>query len=158
MINWIKKFYKNDLSEEEREQKKRIQTYSKNVYNSIADLTKFSPIDFERNALEITNHLMSHKGAIVTFKNMDSKGYHRLLDFISGAIYCLGGNIDKLGEKLFLITPASWNYSDSSENNSSTKSKPTFYSKRSLEGGTENTESSYKELQNDGQELIDDSL
>lgn len=108
----IKKIFKSDLSKEQKEHKKRIKGYSKQAYNIRTNITRFRPLGFEKSALQIANHLMTHKGAIVDFSAMTSDEYQRLIDFISGAVYCLGGSIDKLGDKLYLITPSSVNVKD----------------------------------------------
>lgn len=108
----IKKMFKNDLSKEQKEHRKRIKHYSRSAYSIKANITRFRPTEFEKWALQITNHLMVHKGAVVDFAAMTSDEYQRLIDFISGAVYCLGGSIDKLGDKLYLITPSSVNVKD----------------------------------------------
>ena len=62
----------------------------------------FAPTS-EQQVQDIVDSLKSGKDAIVDLKNLDAKEYTRALDFLSGAIYALGGRIKKLSDKTFLF-------------------------------------------------------
>lgn len=63
-----------------------------------------SPSSFE-NAREITDHLKAKKPVIVNLENVDNTIAKRIIDFLSGAVYALDGNIQKIADRIFLIAP-----------------------------------------------------
>lgn len=65
------------------------------------------------DAQEIANSLKSKKPVVVNFENTESETAKRIIDFISGTTYALGGEIKKLGRSVFLCAPSNVNVSDS---------------------------------------------
>lgn len=47
----------------------------------------------------------SRRAVIMSLENADSETARRLLDFLSGAVYGIGGNIRKFSERSYIITP-----------------------------------------------------
>ena len=62
------------------------------------------PESFEE-AREITNHLKNRKPVIVNLEAIDKNVARRVIDFLSGAIYALDGDIQKISNSIFLIAP-----------------------------------------------------
>ncbi|ACL69679.1 cell division protein SepF [Halothermothrix orenii] len=53
----------------------------------------------------IVDDLKNRKPVVINLEDVDLETARRIVDFISGAIYGLDGNIKKVGEAVFLITP-----------------------------------------------------
>ncbi|WP_123043561.1 cell division protein SepF [Cohnella candidum] len=58
-------------------------------------------------AQEIADHLKSRRSCVVNLQRIRREQAIRIVDFLSGTVYALGGNISKLGPDIFLCTPDS---------------------------------------------------
>jgi cell division inhibitor SepF len=58
-------------------------------------------------AQEIADQLKSRRAVIVNLQRVRRDQAIRIVDFLSGTVYALGGNISKLGPDIFLCTPDS---------------------------------------------------
>lgn len=56
-------------------------------------------------AQEIADHLRSRRAVIVNLQRVRTDLAVRIVDFLSGTVYALNGNISKLGPNIFLCTP-----------------------------------------------------
>lgn len=56
---------------------------------------------------ELCDHLKSNKPVIMNVEGVDTPLAQRMVDFLSGAVYCLDGDIQKISSGIFLATPAS---------------------------------------------------
>ena len=63
-----------------------------------------TPVSFE-NAREIADHLKAKKPVVINLENVDIPIAKRIIDFLSGAVYALDGNIQKIADRIFLIAP-----------------------------------------------------
>lgn len=70
------------------------------------EIKSFRPNTYEA-VTEIADHLLRNQTAIVDLKVIDPSRFYRALDFISGVCYAEHGNIEKVGDKLYLVTPKS---------------------------------------------------
>lgn len=64
-----------------------------------------SPSTYEDVQLLI-DHLKMHEQVIVDFSTVNQTSVYRILDFMSGAIYALGGSIQQITNNIFLFAPA----------------------------------------------------
>ncbi len=62
------------------------------------------PETFEE-AREIAENLKSNKPVIVNLEKLEKEQARRMVDFVSGASYALGGDIQKISNMIFLVTP-----------------------------------------------------
>ncbi len=62
------------------------------------------PESFEE-ARDITNHLKAKKPVVVNLECIDKNVARRVIDFLSGAVYALDGDIQKVSNGIFLIAP-----------------------------------------------------
>ncbi|MGB9780855.1 cell division protein SepF [Caldanaerobacter sp.] len=62
------------------------------------------PEKFEQ-VLFICNELKSKKPVIVDLQKMDKSEAQRVVDFLSGAVYALNGEITKISGYIFLVAP-----------------------------------------------------
>lgn len=63
-----------------------------------------APIEFA-DAQEIADRFRGGQPVIVNLGNAHRELAHRMIDFCSGVAYALGGSMDKVADKVFLMTP-----------------------------------------------------
>ncbi|MGW8957171.1 cell division protein SepF [Paenibacillus sp. NPDC055715] len=56
-------------------------------------------------AQEIADHIRSHRSVVVNLQRIRKDQALRIIDFLSGTVYALGGGISKVGNNIFLCTP-----------------------------------------------------
>lgn len=67
-------------------------------------LVVMQPETFD-DARDIANHLKSKKPVVMNLESVDRDVARRIVDFLSGAVYALDGNIQKVSNGIFLIAP-----------------------------------------------------
>ena len=69
----------------------------------------------------IADHLKSRNSVVVNLKRVTSDQAKRIIDFLSGCIYAIGGTMQKIGVGIYLCTPKNVNVqgkiSDENEKN-----------------------------------------
>jgi cell division inhibitor SepF len=58
---------------------------------------------------QIADHLKSRNTVVVNLKRVTSDQAKRIVDFLSGTIYAIGGDLQKIGGGIFLCTPKNVN-------------------------------------------------
>jgi cell division inhibitor SepF len=56
-------------------------------------------------AQEIADHLKSRRSCIVNLQRIERDQAKRIVDFLSGTVYAIGGDIQRVGVNIFLCTP-----------------------------------------------------
>ncbi|UOQ93095.1 cell division protein SepF [Halobacillus shinanisalinarum] len=56
-------------------------------------------------AQEIADQLVNRKAVVINLQRVDHAQAKRIVDFLSGTVYAIGGDIQKLGSQTFLCTP-----------------------------------------------------
>ena len=76
-------------------------------------------------AQQIADYLKEQNQVVVNFKRVTSDVSKRIMDFLSGTIYAIKGNIQKIGSGIFLCTPNNINVQGkiTDENEKDTKDK-----------------------------------
>jgi cell division inhibitor SepF len=54
---------------------------------------------------EIADHLKNRKAVVINLQRISHDQAKRIVDFLSGTVYAIGGDIQKLGVNIFLCTP-----------------------------------------------------
>ncbi|MDQ0253803.1 cell division inhibitor SepF [Evansella vedderi] len=54
---------------------------------------------------DIADHLKNRKCVVINLQRLPNEQAKRVVDFISGTVYAIGGDIQKLGSNIFLTTP-----------------------------------------------------
>ena len=57
------------------------------------------------DAKDIADHLKSKKPIVINLENLEKDVSRRVVDFLSGAVYGVDGNIQKVANGIFLIAP-----------------------------------------------------
>ncbi|MDD4493378.1 MAG: cell division protein SepF, partial [Eubacteriales bacterium] len=63
-----------------------------------------NPQNFEQ-ARDITDNLKNNKPVVVNVEGLEKNLAQRIVDFLSGSVYALNGNIQKVANCIFLIAP-----------------------------------------------------
>ena len=74
---------------------------------------------------QIADHLKKRNTVVVNLKRVTAEQAKRIVDFLSGTLYAIGGDLQKLGSGIFLCTPKNINVqgkmSDEEEKKARTK-------------------------------------
>ena len=60
-------------------------------------------------AQQIADHLKKRNTVVVNLKRVTADQAKRIVDFLSGTVYALGGDLQKIGAGIFLCTPKNVN-------------------------------------------------
>ena len=63
------------------------------------------PNKFE-DAQDICDHLKNRKPVVINLEDVDRDEAQRIIDFLSGSIFALDGNIQKVSTSIFLVAPS----------------------------------------------------
>lgn len=74
-------------------------------------------------AQQIADHLKKRNTVVVNLKRVTSDQAKRIMDFLSGTIYAIRGNIQKIGSGIFLCTPNNINVQGKITDDTEDKSK-----------------------------------
>ena len=75
-----------------------------------AEVCMIVPKSFE-DANTIADVLLSHRAVVLNLENNDMASAQRIIDFASGACYTVGGSLQKISRKIFMIVPQDMNLS-----------------------------------------------
>ena len=74
-------------------------------------------------AQQIADYLKANSAVVVNLKRVTPDQAKRIVDFLSGTLYAIEGDLQKLGGGIFLCTPKSINVEGSISDDSATKPK-----------------------------------
>lgn len=96
---------KKDPSEERPASKEKKDKNYMNI-NTTAQLqvVLVKPEEFE-DAREIADNLISKRTVLLNIENLNKDLSRRLIDFLSGVAYAQGGNIKRVANRTYIITP-----------------------------------------------------
>ena len=60
---------------------------------------------FFAEAQEIADHIKGRRPVVVNLQRIDPSEARRIIDFLGGTVYALGGEIQKIGSHIILCTP-----------------------------------------------------
>ena len=66
----------------------------------------FKPTQFDESR-EITDNLLNGCTVVLNFEGLDVEIAQRIIDFTSGSCYAIGGNLQKVSNYIFIVTPKS---------------------------------------------------
>jgi len=106
--------YKEVDKEEENESKKATSMFEKakstkasqamNSINADSHLVLFEPRQYSETQ-EIATFLKNKKAAVVNLHRLKKEQSKRVIDFLSGVIFAIEGDIQPIGPRIFLCTP-----------------------------------------------------
>lgn len=57
------------------------------------------------DAKTVSKQILNNKAVIVNFNNINDEQAKRIVDFLTGTVFALNGEIKRVGDKIFLCTP-----------------------------------------------------
>ena len=72
--------------------------------NSQLEVVVVNPHSYDESN-DIADYLKSKKSVVINLEAMDKEDAKKIVDFTSGVVYALEGNIHKIASGIFLITP-----------------------------------------------------
>lgn len=102
---------------------KAAQPSKNNVYglktgskNQSPEVCMIMPKSYD-DANTIADMLLKHKAVVLNLEGIDMAAAQRLIDFASGSCYTVGGSLQKISKKIFIVAPQGVNLSgDFAEN------------------------------------------
>ncbi|MGI8315041.1 cell division protein SepF [Halobacillus mangrovi] len=108
---YIEEEVEDDEMEEEYEPKQRTarKQDTQNIVSlksakSSSKMVLSEPSNYNE-AQEIADQLVSRRAVVINLQRVDHHQAKRIVDFLSGTVYAIGGDIQKLGAQTFLCTP-----------------------------------------------------
>lgn len=74
------------------------------VPKNSSKMVLFEPRSYSE-AQEIADHLKNRRSIVVNLQRISHDQAIRIVDFLSGTVYAVGGDIQKIGANIFLCTP-----------------------------------------------------
>lgn len=112
-LNLKKLFSDNDDDANNNASEDEFYSISKEDAIKEADKTGNKMILLEPRAYsesqQIADHLKSRNSVVVNLKRVTSDQAKRIIDFLSGCIYSIGGSMQKIGVGIYLCTPKNVN-------------------------------------------------
>ena len=79
-----------------------------NVSGGTGKMILLEPRAFSESQ-QIADHLKKRNTVVVNMKRVTSEQAKRIIDFLSGTVYAIGGDLQKIGVGIFLCTPKNVN-------------------------------------------------
>jgi cell division inhibitor SepF len=93
--------YLHSISKKSQQnQSKVVNIHSNNQFKVVI----MQPETFD-DAREICDHLKNKKPVVVNVESLNKETAQRVIDFLSGSVYALDGDIQKVSAGIFLIAP-----------------------------------------------------
>lgn len=93
---------------ENTESTKSSTTINSGEYNSkSSQMVVFEPRSYSESP-GIADHLKSGRGCIINLHRVSKDQAKRIMDFLSGVVYAIEGDVQKIGPNVFLCTPSNF--------------------------------------------------
>ncbi|MBV5190188.1 cell division protein SepF [Staphylococcus chromogenes] len=80
-------------------------TQSQDAFNNgSSKMCLFEPRVFS-DTQDIADELKNRRATLVNLQQIDAVSAKRIIDFLSGTVYAIGGDIQRVGADIFLCTP-----------------------------------------------------
>ena len=75
------------------------------------ELKVVKPQSFEDSA-QVADHLLSKRTVVLNLEDTNKEAARRILDFLTGVAYSIGGNIKKVANSAYVVTPSNVDVSE----------------------------------------------
>jgi len=99
---------KEIMVDEENNEDSYYATESVTVPSGTGKMILLEPRAFSESQ-QIADHLKMRNTVVVNMKRVTSEQAKRIIDFLSGTVYAIGGDLQKIGVGIFLCTPKNVN-------------------------------------------------
>ena len=105
----IKKFFGgSDLTSEDEYYTLSVEEAAKEETGEGSKMILLEPRAFSESQ-QIADYLKKRNTVVVNLKRVTPDQGKRIIDFVSGCLYAIGGSMQKLGDGIFLCTPKNIN-------------------------------------------------
>lgn len=104
--------YDEEYTEDEGLDFEGLEKTRKKIGETDAKLVLFEPRAFSE-AQEIAEDILKNNAVIVALHRINSEQSRRIVDFLSGTVYAIDGNIQKLMTNMILCTPSNFDVAGS---------------------------------------------
>lgn len=101
-LSKLKKMIVDDIDDEEEDEQE--ETKPTIPANSNGKMILLEPRAYSESQ-QIADHLKKKNTVVVNMKRVTPDQAKRIVDFLSGTVYALGGDLQKIGAGIFLCTP-----------------------------------------------------
>lgn len=98
-LSKLKKMIVEDIEDEEEEEVVKNETTSGSGKMILLEPRAYS------ESQQIADHLKNGNTVVVNMKRVTADQAKRIVDFLSGTVYALSGDLQKIGAGIFLCTP-----------------------------------------------------
>ncbi|MBQ9853585.1 MAG: cell division protein SepF [Bacilli bacterium] len=99
---------KEMISEEENSEDSYYTTETVSMPSGTGKMILLEPRAFSESQ-QIADHLKKRNTVVVNMKRVTPEHAKRIIDFLSGTVYAIGGDLQKIGGGIFLCTPKNVN-------------------------------------------------
>ncbi len=89
---------------EEKVTKANVVNMHDDIVNVSSKVCLFEPRVFS-DTQDIADELKNRRATLVNLQRIDKISAKRIIDFLSGTVYAIGGDIQRIGQDIFLCTP-----------------------------------------------------
>ncbi|UBH13960.1 cell division protein SepF [Macrococcus armenti] len=89
---------------EEKVTKANVVNMHNDTVNVSSKVCLFEPRVFS-DTQDIADELKNRRATLVNLQRIDKISAKRIIDFLSGTVYAIGGDIQRIGQDIFLCTP-----------------------------------------------------
>ncbi|MBQ9428272.1 MAG: cell division protein SepF [Clostridia bacterium] len=75
------------------------------------ELKVVKPLDFSDSA-QVADHLLQKRTVVLNLEDTNKEAARRILDFLTGVAYSIGGSIKKVANSAYVVTPSNVDVSD----------------------------------------------
>ena len=97
-LSKLKKMIVEEIDEEEDEEITKVST------SAVGKMILLEPRAYSESQ-QIADHLKNGNTVVVNMKRVTADQAKRIVDFLSGTVYALSGDLQKIGAGIFLCTP-----------------------------------------------------
>ena len=102
-LSKLKKMIVEDFDEDEEEEEV-AEVKKEATTNNSGKMILLEPRAYSESQ-QIADHLKKRNTVVVNMKRVTPDQAKRIVDFLSGTVYALGGDLQKIGGGIFLCTP-----------------------------------------------------
>ena len=99
---------KEIISDDETNEDSYYTENAVSVPNGSGKMILLEPRAFSESQ-QIADHLKKRNTVVVNMKRVTAEHAKRIIDFLSGTVYAIGGDLQKIGVGIFLCTPKNVN-------------------------------------------------
>lgn len=130
-LSKLKKIWSDGDNEEEVTPEEEFYSVSKEEYHVENGMANSKMMLLEPRAYsesqQIADYLKNRNSVVVNLKRVTSDQAKRLIDFLTGTIYAIGGDLQKLGNGIYLCTPNNINVQGKMSDGEEKETKKTKY-------------------------------